>query len=425
MKLTDGDKRMLDGGEGRLAAEAMKFLVNLGKAFDAEAMIDIGYAYVYIDCIDQWGSGELSANLLEEALAQGVRCKVPTSTWVSGREVDATLYPTIGITGDKFVELEKESRIGKRLGMIHIDTCAPYVVGDPPMPPFGAHIASIESSAVAYFNTAMGVRTNRDGISAFFAAITGRYPNFGMHLDVNRRGKFLFDVQTPMRNSADYSALGFWVGQKCGLDVPVLRGLGPPTLEQMQCLISALAVGGGVSMAHLVGITPEAPTEAAAFGGTKPQETFTFTRRDLTDIYDQFTSADDKVDFICLGCPHASIHDLRRYADRFRGKKVAEGVTVWIFSAAQNIYLAQAGGELDDLKNAGVQVLITCPMVSPGTPGPFHTFHNPQYSIGNFATNSMKLLYYSRNCLRPGKAFFGSTDDCIEAAIRGRWVRHG
>ena len=424
MKLTDNDQRMLDGGEGPLAAESMKFLVQLGQAFDAEDMIDIDYAYVYIDCIDQWGSGELSANLLEEALAQGVRCKIPTSTWVSGREVDAAIYPTIGMTGDKFEELEKESRIGKSLGMVHIDTCAPYVVGDLPVPPFGAHIASIESSAVAYFNTALGARTNRDGISAFFASITGRYPNFGMHLDVNRRGKFLFDVQVPLRHSADYSALGFWVGQKCGLDVPVLRGLGHMTLEQMQCLTSALAVGGGVSLAHIVGQTPEAPTEEAAFGGNKPAETFAFTRRDLTDIYQQFNSPDDHVDFICLGCPHASMHDLKRYAERFRGRKVADGVQVWIFSAAQNIYLAQSGGELDDLKRAGVQVLITCPMVSPGVPGPFHTFHHPEYSIGNFATNSLKLLYYSRNCLRPKKTFFGSTDDCIEAAISGRWNRH-
>ena len=425
MELTDVDKRMLDGAEGRLVAESMKFLVRLGEAFDASGMIDIDYAYVYIDCMDSWGTGELSENLLEEGLRAGVRCKVPTTTWVSGRELDESLYALLSITGKELAELRKESDIGKRLGMIHIDTCAPYLVSDLATPAFGAHIASIESSAVAYFNTAMGVRTNRDGISAFFAAVTGRYPNFGMHLDENRRGKFLFRVTAPMRHSADYSALGYHVGKLCGLDVPVLTELSRLTTEEMQCLTSALAVGGAVALAHVVGVTPEAPTVEAAFRGKKPAETFDVTRPDIEKVYDEFNSPEDTVDFVSLGCPHASIHDIRRYAERFSGKKVAPGVTVWLTTAPQNIFLAQSGGELDILRKAGVQVLVTCPLVNPGVPGPFHTFHDKSYSIGNFATNSMKLIYYSRNCLRPRKTFFGSTEDCIEAAVRGRWTRHG
>ncbi|HUV39439.1 MAG TPA: aconitase X, partial [Planctomycetota bacterium] len=422
MRLTDSDRRMLDGGEGRLIAEAMRFLVRLGEAFDAAGMIDLDYAYVYIDCMEEWGSGELSQDLLSEGLAAGVRCRIPTTTWVSGRELDDALYGVLGIGERELAALAKESEIGRRLGMVHVDTCAPYLMSDLGTPAFGAHVASIESSAVAYFNTAMGVRTNRDGISAFFAALTGRYPAFGMHLDANRRGTLLFDVTAPMRHSADYSALGYVIGKRSGLAVPVIRGVGRMSIEEMQCLTSALAVGGAVSLAHVVGVTPEAPTLEAATGGRAPVETFEVAARDIRDVYDAFSSPADTVDFVCLGCPHASIHDLKRYAERFRGSHVAAGVTVWLMTAPQNIRLARESGELDDLTRAGVHVLMTCPMVNPGVPGPFHTFHHPDYSIGNFATNSMKLLYYSRNCLRPRKTFFGSTEQCIRSALSGRWV---
>lgn len=422
MQLTDVDRRMLDGSEGRLVAEAMKFLVRFGEVYGAKRMIPIDYAYVYIDCIDSWGSGDLSENLLQEALAAGVKCKVPTTTWVSGREIDAARYADLEITKGVLDELDKESRIGKAFGMTHIDTCAPYLISDLSVPAFGAHIASIESSAVVYYNTAMGVRTNRDGITAFFASLTGRYPEFGMHLTENRRGQHLVKVLTEMRNTADYSALGFLLGKKCGLDIPVIEGLPRLSTLEMQCLCAALAVGGAVSLAHIVGVTPEAPTREAAFGGRSPEQTWEIRRSDLDQVYERFTSSSDKVDFISLGCPHASIHDLMKYAERFRGRRVAPGVRVWLTSSPQALHTAAAGGELKILQEAGVTILTTCPIVNPGAPGPLHTFHNPEFSIGNFATNSMKLLYYSRNCLRPGKTFFGSTDQCIEAAILGRWV---
>ena len=424
MLLTDQDQRMLDGSQGRLVAESMRFLVRLGEAFDADRMIDIQYAYVYMSCLDSWGSGDFSENLLEEGLACGTRCKVPTTTWVPGREVDERLYDYLGITGDQLAALDKEVRIGKGLGMIHVDTCTPHLIGDVGTPAFGAHIASVESSAVTYFNTALGARCNRDGLSAFFASITGRYPNFGLHRDENRRGTLLFNVQAPMRHSADYSALGFLIGKKSGLQVPVIAGVGRMSVEEMQCLTSALAVGGAVALAHVVGQTPEAPTLDAALQGAKPKQTFEITSKDIAATYQQFSSEPDTIDFICLGCPHASIHDLRKYAEKLRGKKVAAGVTVWLMSSPQNIFLARRGGELQTIEDSGVRVLTTCPMLNPGVPGPFHTFRNPDYSIGNFATNSMKLLYYSRNCIRPRKTFFGSTQDCLDAAVAGRWLAH-
>ena len=412
---------MRDGKFGRLTAEAMDFLIKLGEAYDAENMIDLDYAYVYLVDINSWRKDNNSYDLLEEVIKEKVKCRIPTTSWILGPEIDSELYKKHRYPKESIEQIEKETRICRELGIISINTCTPYLVGDMTIPAFGAHIASIESSAVTYFNSIQGVRCNRDGISAFFASLTGRYPNFGMHLDKNRKGKYLFNIKAELNDSADYSALGYYIGKISGLEVPVLKGVPRSSIEKMQKLCSAMAVGGAVSLAHIIGVTPEAPNEEAAFQGDKPEEVFEITNREIKKVYDEFNSPADKVDFICLGCPHASIHDLKKFAELYNGKKVAKGVTVWIMTAPQNIFLADSCGFLQILKKAGATVLSTCPMVNPGIPGPMHTFTNRTYSAGNFATNSMKLVYYARNCMRPKKTFLGSMEKCIESSISGEF----
>ena len=47
MQLSDLDKALLDGAEGEAARQAMDALVQLGQAYDAPDMVDIGYAHVH------------------------------------------------------------------------------------------------------------------------------------------------------------------------------------------------------------------------------------------------------------------------------------------------------------------------------------------------------------------------------------------
>src|SRR4030042_2050505 len=71
------------------------------------------------------------------------------------------------------------------MGIAATCTCTPYLVGNLPAP--GEHVAWSESSAVAYANTALGARTNREGgPSALAAALTGRTPAYGLPLDAGR-----------------------------------------------------------------------------------------------------------------------------------------------------------------------------------------------------------------------------------------------
>ena len=42
MILTERERAMLDGAEGPIVAEALDYIVQLGEAFDAERLVDIG-----------------------------------------------------------------------------------------------------------------------------------------------------------------------------------------------------------------------------------------------------------------------------------------------------------------------------------------------------------------------------------------------
>jgi predicted aconitase len=85
------------------------------------------------------------------------------------------------------------------MGVVTTCSCTPYLFGN--LPRFGEHIAWSESSAVCYANAVLGARTNREGgPSALAAALTGRTPAYGYHLDANRRPTLHVLVEAPSRH---------------------------------------------------------------------------------------------------------------------------------------------------------------------------------------------------------------------------------
>jgi predicted aconitase len=126
----------------------------------------------------------------------------------------------------------------------------------------GEHVAWGESSAIVYVNSVLGARTNREGgPSALAAGITGRVPEYGYHLDSERKGTHLFSVQIDLMTDRDYAVLGYFAGKISGKGVPVFTGLKRmPTVDNLKALGAALASSGAVALYHIVGVTPEAPT---------------------------------------------------------------------------------------------------------------------------------------------------------------------
>src|ERR1019366_10616296 len=122
-------------------------------------------------------------------------------------------------------ELARQQKAGEAFfgqrGINMFATCTPYQVGNVPVK--GEHWAWMESSAVVYCNSVLGARTNTEGKeSTGAAALTGRIPYWGYHLDENRRGTHRVEVGCDVGDIMEWGLLGYWLGELVQEDVPVI-----------------------------------------------------------------------------------------------------------------------------------------------------------------------------------------------------------
>jgi len=107
----------------------------------------------------------------------------------------------------------------------------------------------------------------------------------------------------------EWGMLGYFAGSLAGEERPVITGdIGRPDLVGLKHIGAAAATSGGVELYHIPGITPEAPTLEAAFGPAGVPGAVRYGPDQRSAVYADLnscgTSAD--VDFVLLGCPHAS-----------------------------------------------------------------------------------------------------------------------
>ena len=270
------------------------------------------------------------------------------------------------------------------------------------------------SSGVVFANSVLGARGNMEGaVTNYCVAITGRVPEYGLHLDENRKGQVLIDctkINFKEFTDADYGALAFHVGKVVGGDIPVFIGLPKKlSLEDLRAIASPLHVSGAVPMFHIPGLTPEAPTLEAACGGEKPEK----VQVDMADVraaYDEIsTTGEDHVDMVNFGCPHLTYEEIRKVAEMLEGRKVHEDVKLWVGTSYQVKVVADRAGWTQTIEKAG-GLLVTNICMGPGAPFAAH-------GVKVVATNSPRSAYYA-----PGvEHLYGSTRECIEAAITGKW----
>ena len=96
-------------------------------------------------------------------------------------------------------------------------------------PRIGEHVAWAESNAIVFANAVLGARTHRYGdFLDIAAAITGRAPAAGLHLDTARHATIVFDVSAVPANLLDldvaYPVIGHHIGKLVGSAVPVIVG---------------------------------------------------------------------------------------------------------------------------------------------------------------------------------------------------------
>ncbi|MDD1717568.1 MAG: aconitase X catalytic domain-containing protein, partial [Methanoregulaceae archaeon] len=171
MQLDRDDEQVLAGEFGETRQKMLEILVALGKVYNADRLIPIRSAQVSGASYKTIGEYGL------EWLTQ-LHARVAVPTVVNPIGMDRSRWREMGIdpvfAGKQEQVLAEYERLGVRLEC----TCTPYYLD---ITCYGDHLAWSESSAVAYANSCIGARTNREGgPGALAAAIIGKTPYFGL-----------------------------------------------------------------------------------------------------------------------------------------------------------------------------------------------------------------------------------------------------
>ncbi|MGA3011903.1 MAG: aconitase X catalytic domain-containing protein [Terracidiphilus sp.] len=410
MILTDQEKKMLDGEEGYPSQKAMQILVQLGEIYDADRMIPV--SKVHMPGSSVVVAGEAGTRLVEKMAAQGGHFRVFTT--LNTGAVDMDHWSEIGYSRETYDMQQRLTRAYEKLGGLACHTCTPYFIGS--IPRLGEHVAWGESSAIAFVNSVLGARTNREGgPSALAAALTGLAPNYGLHRQENRYGQIHIKVATSLNGAVDYGSLGYWVGRRTESKIPVFTGIPKDvTTDQLKMLSAALASSGSVALFHIVGVTPEAADILTAFGGRQPLDVLTFDRSGLGESEGLLNKHQGQaVSIVVIGCPHASIQEIESIARLLGGKKVHDGMELWITAAQPTKAYAERCGFEGTIRSAGGRIVTdTCPILSP------MAYLAKAKNLKALATNSAKLAHYA-----PGQwgmpTYYGSLEACILTAIDG------
>ncbi|OPY73595.1 MAG: hypothetical protein A4E63_00958 [Syntrophorhabdus sp. PtaU1.Bin050] len=422
MVLTVPDRRMLDGEEGPDLQKAMEILVGVGEAFDSERLIDCSGAHVYTPGLYSYYFKNIEEAKARLEQVKKERLKVKCFSTCSASCPDLLAAPEIEGLSKDFKEMMSVCiDIYREMGIIVTIACAPYLAGI--IPQRGEHLEYTESSDWIFANSVQGARSNRGGMSAFFAALTGRIPEYGMHLDENRRANKLFHVSAHIGDIADVGALFFYCGMKADQtwDVPVLTGLEKRTfsLEDFKQACGAFSASGAAAMFHIVGITPEAPMLDTACQGQALTEKIEINEKTLQEAYRLLTSAKEKaVDMVLFGCPHASIKEIGEIAHLLEGKRISDHVRLWVQCLPETRMMAERMGYVERIEKAGGHVLRNTCMVM------YEDERKEQSSIPKevkvLATNSAKTAYYAPAEYGWG-VWYGPTESCVRSAVTGKW----
>jgi len=417
MLLNKEEKNMFKGGYGPTIRNAMEHLVEVGKAFGAERMVDVDCAHILsLEAVD------LLYNLSHRML-DGIQVKIPTTTNPLALDINRArdLQIPQDIVDALKPGLERLTRLHQTTGMLPTYSCHPHSYHDLKM---GEHVAFTEFNVAPLANSWFGVRTNLGGqTDALASAVTGKSPDCGLHSVENRWGEVLIEISRDLEpekfQSSDFGALGYWAGQVLVDRIPVYNGLSKDmSCRQAEYMGVAQVLAGAIGMFHVVGVTPEAETVEAALGGKKPEKKLVFGKEDLAKAYGQLNTADvTKVDMVCLGCPHCPIEEVAKIARLLEGKKVAKGLRLWIGTSRPTYLLAQEMGFVDIIEGAGGFVLCN---VCAGT-GLLLRF-TESLGVKVVANNGLTLCsLVSRRTRGKVGVCFGSTEQCVKAAVTGHW----
>ena len=426
MKLTKEEQDILDGKEGKEKAKLMKILVVYGNAFGAEKLVDLGGAphsnmYVGTDYMKSMIA------MFDECAKAGLKSYAPYT--VNPRPYD--VYNVNNNPGDMELiyegyKLQRElDWVHARLGApdLNFRSCACYLdeVGNAPKP--GTYVAWAESSAVNFGNSALGIRTNRNGAGMdLLSAILGKAPLFGLMTDEGRKAKWLVEIKTSKQ--PDWGAVGTGIGTKVVEDVPFITGIeqyfegGKVTADNLHLLKamgSATAASGAVGLYHVEGVTPDAKEKGRKLL-VKGYKTYVIDDAEQERIIKTFPNLwpekDGDPTAAFIGCPHNSYFEIVKFGrlitealDKAGKEKAAIPIYMFCVNKVRDRVVEEEGELASKMKRAGVHVTNMCAVSYAGMKG----FSERVRGI----TNSAKTRNYSTIRYFPD-------DILVEAIVTGK-----
>jgi hypothetical protein len=384
MHLDEDEKRVLAGEYGETRQKMMEILVALGKVFDAVRLVGIRSAQVSgasYKTIGEYG--------LEWLRSLDARAVVPAVLNPIG--MDRERWQEMGIPKDFSKKQQEVIDAYTRLGIRLECTCTPYELTSIR---YGEHLAWSESSAVAYANSAIGARTNREGgPGALAAAIIGKTPCYGLHLIANRHPQLIIDPPAGYGfDIARYGALGYLSGRLAGNRIPLFRGI-RPNADELKALGAAMGATGAVALFHVEGITPESRIFRYEVSGL---EQISIESEEIDQLF-----SETPVEAVAIGCPHCSPRELQQLAELLAGKRTTK--PLYIFTARG--VRERNPGLVKAIEKSGARVYAdTCMVVSP-----------VMERYGAVMVNSGKALAYVPD-MCGSMVRMGTTEDCIKIA---------
>jgi predicted aconitase/predicted aconitase with swiveling domain len=410
MELPQRLAEQLDGKEGPTRQKAARLVVDLARVAKAESFVDVDHAHVSGVSVITGGHG-LRTFLKDLSGDDQGTVVIPTTLNSAG--CDREKMEEMGIAWPNFLEQQFEIvQAYDRLGIESTLSCTPYDRG---IEIEGETASWAESNAVCFSNTWTSLITNREsGLSALATALTGYAPAWGLHLEENRRPNIRVVVECRLETLSDYSILGDWIGKNAKPEwnlpfgpMPYISGLDDFISFARKKALTAAAANYGSPMMWVEGHT----TAPDAIEAIEWEGALTFTQHDLEQRYEEL-SPKGQVDLIVIGCPQASLEEMRTTSAALRthmefGDSVPDQ-RLWVFTSKENYTLAEADGTVSMLEEAGALVLVdTCPEVTP--------YNRNKYN--HLLTNSMKAEHYLTSGLNRIPTSVATIEECVRHAV--------
>ncbi len=405
MELPERLESMLQGNEGLTRQKAARLVVDLARTANADGFIEVDHSHVSGVSVITGGHG--LRRFLADLAGEGT-VAIPTTLNSAG--CDKTKMEEMDIDYPDFLEQQFEIITAyEKLGIESTLSCTPYDRGiENP----SGYASWAESNAVAFSNSWTDLVTNREsGLSALATALTGYAPRWGLHLEENRIPNIVVDVKCELIHLSDWSILGDWIGKQVRPNwdlpygpMPVITGLPDYISFASKKALTAAAANYGCPMLWAEGHTPMPKLNGK-------EENLVFTQHDLEVRYNDL-APDCKVDLIVIGCPQASLEEIRITASAVRshsemGLRIPDN-RLWVFTSGHNYDLALVDGSIAILEDAGAVILRdTCPEVTP--------YNRNKYN--HLMTNSLKAEHYLTSGLNRIPTSVGTIQDCVNHAF--------